>query len=84
MTWRWNAPALAPAARRLGRLRAPCPPADLYADLLDPGLAARVLAEQQPDFLAELPKISTHEHYRVGGRDSRRTARSRASSASTR
>ncbi len=26
-----------------------------------------MLAEQQPDFLAELPKISTHEHYRVGG-----------------
>ena len=45
----------------------PCPPSDLYAELLDPGLAARVLAEQPPDFLAELPKISTHEHYRVGG-----------------
>jgi predicted TIM-barrel fold metal-dependent hydrolase len=43
------------------------PRGDLYTELLDPGLAARVLAAQPPNFLAELPKISTHEHYRVGG-----------------
>jgi predicted TIM-barrel fold metal-dependent hydrolase len=45
----------------------PCPPVDLYAALLDPDLPARVAASQQPDFLADLPKISTHEHYRAGG-----------------
>jgi predicted TIM-barrel fold metal-dependent hydrolase len=45
----------------------PCPPPDLYAALLDPDLPARLAAAQRPDFLAEIPKISTHEHYRAGG-----------------
>ena len=44
---------------------ADCP--DLYDTLLDPGLPARLTAAQQPDFLTDLPKISTHEHYRAGG-----------------
>jgi predicted TIM-barrel fold metal-dependent hydrolase len=46
-----------------------CPraPADLYAELLDPDLPARVAAAQRPGFLADIPKISTHEHYRAGG-----------------
>src|SRR5262245_8649984 len=62
MRWLWLLPflcwsACAPAS----------PPTDLYDALLDPGLAARVAAAQQPDFLADLPKISTHEHYRAGG-----------------
>lgn len=45
----------------------PCPPPDLYSALLDPGLPARVAASQSPDFLVDIPKISTHEHYRAGG-----------------
>lgn len=45
----------------------PSPAPDLYSELLDPGLPARVVAAQPTDFLAELPKISTHEHYRAGG-----------------
>lgn len=45
----------------------PCPPADLYAELLDPDLPVRIAAAQRPDFLTDLPKISTHEHYRAGG-----------------
>jgi predicted TIM-barrel fold metal-dependent hydrolase len=45
----------------------PCPPPDLYTELLDPDLAVRVAAQQSPDFLADMPKISTHEHYRAGG-----------------
>jgi predicted TIM-barrel fold metal-dependent hydrolase len=44
---------------------ADCP--DLYAALLDPELPARLTAAQQADFLADLPKISAHEHYRAGG-----------------
>jgi predicted TIM-barrel fold metal-dependent hydrolase len=42
-----------------------CP--DLHEALLDPGLPARLAATQGADFLADLPKISTHEHYRAGG-----------------
>jgi predicted TIM-barrel fold metal-dependent hydrolase len=45
----------------------PCPPTHLYAALLDPELPARVAAAQRPDFLADIPKISTHEHYRAAG-----------------
>ena len=42
-------------------------PPDLYDALLDPGLPARLAASQRADFLADIPKISTHEHYRAGG-----------------
>jgi predicted TIM-barrel fold metal-dependent hydrolase len=45
----------------------PCPPPDLHATLLDPALPGRVAALQPDGFLADLPKISTHEHYRAGG-----------------
>jgi predicted TIM-barrel fold metal-dependent hydrolase len=34
--------------------------------LLDPAFPGRVAAEQPEGFLADLPKISTHEHYRAG------------------
>lgn len=40
---------------------------DLYDALLDRDLPARLAATQRADFLADLPKISTHEHYRAGG-----------------
>jgi predicted TIM-barrel fold metal-dependent hydrolase len=40
-------------------------PDDLHAALQDRDLPARVAAAQRPDFLAELPKISTHEHFRT-------------------
>lgn len=41
------------------------PPADLHAVLEDRGLPARLAAAQRPDFLADLPKISTHEHFQT-------------------
>jgi predicted TIM-barrel fold metal-dependent hydrolase len=54
------------AAVLLGCARsAACP--DLYDALLDPELPVRLAKVQRPDFLANLPKISAHEHYRAGG-----------------
>jgi predicted TIM-barrel fold metal-dependent hydrolase len=44
---------------------ADCPTLD--DALLDPDLPLRLAAAQRPDFLADIPKISTHEHYRAGG-----------------
>ncbi len=40
---------------------------DLYDALLDRDLPARLAVAQRANFLADLPKISTHEHYRAGG-----------------
>ena len=54
-------------ARFLTGCADPCPRADLHAALLDTELPRRVAAAQRDDFLTDLPKISTHEHYRVGG-----------------
>jgi predicted TIM-barrel fold metal-dependent hydrolase len=45
----------------------PCTLDELWTALLDPGLSARLAATQNGDSLVDLPKISTHEHYRAGG-----------------
>jgi predicted TIM-barrel fold metal-dependent hydrolase len=45
----------------------PCTPDDAWSALLDPALPSRLKAAQHDDALYDLPKISTHEHYRAGG-----------------
>ena len=55
-------------ARFLDRLRRPLSRARTSTQRFwTPRLPRRVAAAQRDDFLTDLPKISTHEHYREGG-----------------